>query len=210
MIENFYTGFISKVNDVNDNEKRESGERTLGNHPETNEIVIARLGPFGPMVQIGEKSDEFSEKKPRFASLQKGQTIQNISLETALDLFKLPRSVGYYKDEEIIAAVGRFGSYLKYKNKFYSLKASEYDPLTISLEDAKIHIENKIKQEKERIINFFDGEPAFYILNGRYGPFVQVVQKEGKKINLRIPKDIMPKSLKREDCMQLLNKKSNS
>ena len=210
MIENFYTGFISKVNDVNDNEKRESGERTLGNHPETNEIVIARLGPFGPMVQIGEKSDEFSEKKPRFASLQKGQTIQNISLETALDLFKLPRSVGYYKDEEIIAAVGRFGSYLKYKNKFYSLKASEYDPLTISLEDAKIHIENKIKQEKERIINFFDGEPAFYILNGRYGPFVQVIQKEGKKINLRIPKDIMPKSLKREDCMQLLNKKSNS
>ena len=73
MIKNFYTGFISKVNDVNDNEKRESGERTLGNHPETNEVVIARLGPFGPMVQIGEKSDESSEKKlPRFASLQKG------------------------------------------------------------------------------------------------------------------------------------------
>jgi len=210
MIQNFYTGFISKVNDVNDNEKRESGERTLGNHPETNEVVIARLGPFGPMVQIGEKSDESSEKKPRFASLQKGQTIQNISLETALDLFKLPRSVGYYNDEEIIAAVGRFGPYLKYKNKFYSLKGSEYDPLIISLEDAKIHIENKIKQEKERIINFFDGEPAFYILNGRYGPFVQVIPKEGKKINLRIPKDTMPKSLKREDCMQLLNKKSNS
>ena len=210
MIQNFYTGFISKVNDVNDNEKRESGERILGNHPETNEVVIARLGPFGPMVQIGEKSDESSEKKPRFASLQKGQTIQNISLETALDLFKLPRSVGYYNDEEIIAAVGRFGPYLKHKNKFYSLKGSEYDPLIISLEDAKIHIQNKIKQEKERIINFFDGEPAFYILNGRYGPFVQVIPKEGKKINLRIPKDTMPKSLKREDCMQLLNKKSNS
>ena len=210
MIQNFYTGFISKVNDVNDNEKRESGERTLGNHPVTNEVVIARLGPFGPMVQIGEKSDETSEKKPRFASLQKGQTIQNISLEKALDLFKLPRSVGHYNDEEIIAAVGRFGPYLKYKNKFYSLKGSDYDPLIISLEDAKIHIENKIKQEKERIINFFDGEPAFYILNGRYGPFVQVVPKEGKKINLRIPKDTMPKSLKREDCMQLLNKKSNS
>ena len=210
MIQNFYTGFISKVNDVNDNEKRESGERTLGNHPVTNEVVIARLGPFGPMVQIGEKSDETSEKKPRFASLQKGQTIQNISLETALDLFKLPRSVGHYNDEEIIAAVGRFGPYLKYKNKFYSLKGSDYDPLIISLEDAKIHIENKIKQEKERIINFFDGDPAFYILNGRYGPFVQVIQKEGKKINLRLPKDTMPKSLKREDCMQLLNKKSNS
>ena len=71
MIQNFYTGFISKVNDVNDNEKRESGERTLGSHPETNEIVIARLGPFGPMVQIGEKSDDLSEKKPRFASLQR-------------------------------------------------------------------------------------------------------------------------------------------
>ena len=210
MIQNFYTGFISKVNDVNDNEKRESGERTLGSHPETNEIVIARLGPFGPMVQIGEKSDELSEKKPRFASLQKGQTIQNISLEEALDLFKLPRSVGYYNDEEIVAAIGRFGPYLKYKSKFYSLKASEYAPLTISLKDAKNHIESKIKQEKERIINFFDGEPAFYILNGRYGPFVQVVPKEGKKINLRIPKDTAPKSLKREDCIQLLNKKSNS
>ena len=71
MIQNFYTGFISKVNDVNDNEKRESGERTLGNHPETNEVVIARLGPFGPMVQIGEKSDESSEKKPRFAFTSK-------------------------------------------------------------------------------------------------------------------------------------------
>ncbi len=210
MIQNFYTGFISKVNDVNDNEKRESGERTLGSHPETNEIVIARLGPFGPMVQIGEKSDESSEKKPRFASLQKGQTIQNISLESALDLFKLPRSVGYYNDEEIVAAIGRFGPYLKYKSKFYSLKASEYAPLTISLKDAKNHIESKIKQEKERIINFFDGEPAFYILNGRYGPFVQVVPKDGKKINLRIPKDTLPKSLKREDCIQLLNKKSNS
>ena len=210
MIQNFYTGFISKVNDVNDNEKRESGERTLGSHPETNEIVIARLGPFGPMVQIGEKSDESSEKKPRFASLQKGQTIQNISLESALDLFKLPRSVGYYNDEEIVAAIGRFGPYLKYKSKFYSLKASEYAPLTISLKDAKNHIESKIKQEKERIINFFDGEPAFYILNGRYGPFVQVVPKDGKKINLRIPKDTVPKSLKREDCIQLLNKKSNS
>ena len=210
MIQNFYTGFISKVNDVNDNEKRESGERTLGSHPETNEIVIARLGPFGPMVQIGEKSDESSEKKPRFASLQKGQTIQNISLESALDLFKLPRSVGYYNDEEIVAAIGRFGPYLKYKSKFYSLKASEYAPLTISLKDAINHIESKIKQEKERIINFFDGEPAFYILNGRYGPFVQVVPKDGKKINLRIPKDTVPKSLKREDCIQLLNKKSNS
>ena len=210
MIQNFYSGFISKVNDVNDNEKRESGERILGNHPETNERVIARLGPFGPMVQIGEKSDESSDKKPRFASLQKGQTIQNISLETALDLFKLPRSVGYYNDEEVVAAIGRFGPYLKYKNKFYSLKASEYDPLTISLDDAKIYIETKIKQEKDRIINFFDGEPAFYILNGRYGPFVQVIQKEGKKINLRIPKDTVPKSLKREDCLQLLNKKSKS
>ena len=79
----------------------------------------------------------------------------------------------------------------------FILKGSEYEPLAISLEDAKIHIENKIKQEKERIINFFDGEPAFYILNGRYG-FVQVIPKEGKKINLRIPKDTVPKSLKRK------------
>jgi len=210
MIENFYSGFISKVNDVNDNEKRESGERVLGNHPETNEIVVARLGPFGPMVQIGEKSDESTDKKPRFASLQKGQTIQNISLEKALELFKLPRSVGYYNDDEIVAAIGRFGPYVKYKNKFYSLKGSEYNPLSISIEEAKTYIENKIQQEKDRIINFFDGEPSFYILNGRYGPFVQVVKKEGKKINLRIPKDTEPKSLKREDCVQLLNKKSNS
>mgnify|MGYP001211562342 CR=1 FL=1 len=210
MIENFYSGFISKVNDVNDNEKRESGERVLGNHPETNEIVVARLGPFGPMVQIGEKSDKSTDKKPRFASLQKGQTIQNISLEKALELFKLPRSVGYYNDDEIVAAIGRFGPYVKYKNKFYSLKGSEYNPLSISIEEAKTYIENKIQQEKDRIINFFDGEPSFYILNGRYGPFVQVVKKEGKKINLRIPKDTEPKSLKREDCVQLLNKKSNS
>ena len=109
--------------------------------------------------------------------------------------------------KEITLNIGRFGPYLKYDNKFYSLKGSEYSPLTISLQEAKIHIENKIKQEKDRLISYFDGEPAFYILNGRYGPFIQIGEGSRKnKTNIKIPKDLDPKSLTRKICLDLAEK----
>ena len=210
MIKNFYSEFNKKVIDVTTNSKRESGERVLGNDPATGELVTARLGPFGPMVQIGKKDESDSNKKPRYASLLNGQTIQSIDLETALDLFKLPRKIGVYSNSEIISSVGRFGPYLKHNQKFYSLKGTEFDPLSITEDEAINHIQNKIRIDKERIISDFLGDPRIQVLNGRYGPFVQITHVNGKKINLKIPKETEPKSLSREDCLEMLRKKTKS
>jgi len=205
MIASFYSDFHHKVTDVMGNASKASGERELGFDPKTNEKIIARIGPFGPMVQIGEKQEKEDSPKPRFASLIKGQTIQSITLNEALDLFKLPRVVGEWKNKEIVASVGRFGPYLRYDGKFTSIKKSDdEDPLTISLEKSIELIEAKIKADKDRVISNFEGEPLVLVLNGRYGPFIQVVENK-KKINIKIPKDKEPKSLSRKECLLLFN-----
>ena len=205
MIASFYSDFHHKVTDVMGNASKASGERELGFDPKTNEKIIARIGPFGPMVQIGEKQEKEDSPKPRFASLIKGQTIQSITLNEALDLFKLPRVVGEWKNKEIVASVGRFGPYLRYDGKFTSIKKSDAeDPLTISLEKSIELIEAKIKADKDRVISNFEGEPLVLVLNGRYGPFIQVIENK-KKINIKIPKDKEPKSLSRKECLLLFN-----
>ena len=205
MIASFYSDFHHKVTDVMGNASKASGERELGFDPKTNEKIIARIGPFGPMVQIGEKQEKEDSPKPRFASLIKGQTIQSITLNEALDLFKLPRVVGEWKNKEIVASVGRFGPYLRYDGKFTSIKKSDAeDPLTISLEKSIEIIEAKIKADKDRVISNFEGEPLVLVLNGRYGPFIQVIENK-KKINIKIPKDKEPKSLSRKECLSLFN-----
>ncbi len=205
MIASFYSDFHHKVTDVMGNASKASGERELGFDPKTNEKIIARIGPFGPMVQIGEKQEKEDSPKPRFASLIKGQTIQSITLNEALDLFKLPRVVGDWKNKEIVASVGRFGPYLRYDGKFTSIKKSDAeDPLTISLEKSIELIEAKIKDDKDRVISNFEGEPLVLVLNGRYGPFIQVIENK-KKINIKIPKDKEPKSLSRKECLLLFN-----
>ena len=205
MIASFYSDFHHKVTDVMGNASKASGERELGFDPKTNEKIIARIGPFGPMVQIGEKQEKEDSPKPRFASLIKGQTIQSITLNEALDLFKLPRVVGEWKNKEIVASVGRFGPYLRYDGKFTSIKKSDdEDPLTISLEKSIELIEAKIKADKDRVISNFEGEPLVLVLNGRYGPFIQVIENK-KKINIKIPKDKEPKSLSRKECLLLFN-----
>ena len=205
MIASFYSDFHHKVTDVMGNASKASGERELGFDPKTNEKIIARIGPFGPMVQIGEKQEKEDSPKPRFASLIKGQTIQSITLNEALDLFKLPRVVGEWKNKEIVTSVGRFGPYLRYDGKFTSIKKSDAeDPLTISLEKSIELIEAKIKADKDRVISNFEGEPLVLVLNGRYGPFIQVIENK-KKINIKIPKDKEPKSLSRKECLLLFN-----
>ena len=205
MIASFYSDFHHKVTDVMGNASKASGERELGFDPKTNEKIIARIGPFGPMVQIGEKQEKEDSPKPRFASLIKGQTIQSITLNEALDLFKLPRVVGEWKNKEIVASVGRFGPYLRYDGKFTSIKKSDAeDPLTISLEKSIELIEAKIKADKDRVISNFEGEPLVLVLKGRYGPFIQVIENK-KKINIKIPKDKEPKSLSRKECLLLFN-----
>ena len=204
MIASFYGGFHAKVEDVIGNVGKASGERELGIDSTTGEKVFARIGPFGPMVQMGEKQEDENAPKPKFASLIKGQTIQTITMEEAMDLFKLPRTVGEWEGKEIVASVGRFGPYLRYDGKFTSIKKTdEENPLTIDLDRSIELIRIKIQADKDRLISNFDGDPLIQVLNGRYGPFIQVSPPKGKKINVKIPKGTEPKDLNREECIML-------
>lgn len=210
MIANFYKGFHDKVNVVSDSAGKALGERLLGVDAKSGKNLYARIGPFGPMVVLGEKSEDEDAPKPKYASLLKGQTIQTITLEEAMKLYDLPRVVGVYKEENIVAAIGRFGPYLRFDGKFTSIKKDDNeDPLTISLERAIELIEIKIQADKDRLVANFEGSPHVQVLNGRYGVFIQVTPDKGKKINVKIPKDVDPKSLTREDCLNLMenNKK---
>ena len=183
----------------------------LGVDPKSGNNVYARVGRYGPMVQIGERAESVSDPKPKFASIIGEQTVQTINLEQALELFKLPRVVGELEGEEVVAAIGRFGPYLRHKGKFTSIKKSdEEDPLTIKLDRAIELIKIKIQADKDRLINNFEGEPLIQVLNGRYGPFVQVTPEKGKKINLKILKNTDPKSLSREDCLTLLKEQQKN
>ena len=205
MIDAFYGPFHQKVLEVDEHADRASGERLLGEDPKSGKNVYVRVGRFGPMVQIGERQESDEDSKPKYASLIGEQTVQTINLEQALELFRLPRVVGDFEGEEVVTAIGRFGPYLRYKGKFTSIKKTdEEDPLTIKLDRAIELIKIKIQADKDRLINNFDGEPLIQVLNGRYGPFVQVTLEKGKKINLKIPKDTEPKRLNREDCLSLL------
>ena len=204
MIASFYGGFKDKILDVIGNVGKASGERELGIDPASGNKIFARIGPFGPMVQLGEKQEEEEAPKPKFASLLKGQTIQTITIDEALDLFKLPRVVGEWEGKEVVASVGRFGPYLRYDGKFTSIKKDdEEDPLTIDLERSIELIKIKIQADKDRLISNFEGDPLIQVLNGRYGPFIQVSPAKVKKINVKIPKGTEPKGLTREDCISL-------
>ncbi|MGB1306284.1 MAG: type I DNA topoisomerase [Flavobacteriales bacterium] len=205
MISQFYDGFLKTVNDVADTSEAAKGQRLLGTEPKSGENVYVKIGRFGPMAQIGEASDE---KKPRFASLLASQSITTITLEETLELFKLPRTVGEFEGEEVVAAIGRFGPYLRFKGKFVSIKKDDGDePLTIEIDRAIELILAHRKAEAERIINRFEGEPLVQVLNGRYGPFIQIGEGARKnKTNFKIPKDVEPKSLTREMCLELAEK----
>jgi DNA topoisomerase-1 len=205
MIGQFYDGFAKTVNEVADNSEAAKGQRLLGQEPGTGENVYVKIGRFGPMAQIGEVSDE---KKPRFASLLADQSIGTINLEQALELFKLPRTVGEFEGEEVVASVGRFGPYLRFKGKFVSIKKDDGDdPLTIEIDRATELILAHRKAEAEKTINRFEGDPLVQVLNGRYGPFIQIGEGARKnKTNVKIPKDVEPKSLTREMCLELAEK----
>ena len=205
MIASFYTKFHKQVEIVSETEGKSLGQRNLGVDAKTGHTLYARIGPFGPMIQLGEKSEDEDAPKPKYASLIKGQTLQSITFEEAMKLFDLPRNVGSYKDEDVIAAIGRFGPYLRYNGKFTSIKKTDNEnPLTITLDRAIELIEIKIQADKDRLVANFDGDPLVQILNGRYGVFIQVSPDKGKKINVKIPKDIDPKNLSREECLNLM------
>ena len=211
MIQEFYGSFHTKVEDVIGNAEKALGERNLGEDPVSGNNVYVRIGPFGPMVQIGEKQEDENEPKPKFASLLKDQSLQTITLDQAMELFKLPRTVGEFEGEEVVASVGRFGPYLRYKGKFTSIKKDDGDdPLTIKIDRAIELIKIKIQADKDRLISNFDGDPLVQVLNGRYGPFYSSNSTKRKKINVKIPKDLDPKELTREKCLELMEKQTKS
>ena len=196
IIKTFYKPFHKQVEITEKESKRVSGDRILGNHPEKDKPVIARIGRYGPMVQIGEGG---GEEKPQFAKLMPEQSINTITLEEALELFKLPKSIGLFEEEEVVVSQGRFGPYIRHKNKFYSLPKDQ-DLMAISLEEAIFIIEEKRKAALENIIKVFE-EEDIQVLKGRYGPYL----KKGKN-NYRIPKAIDPDTLSLEQCLEIVEK----
>jgi DNA topoisomerase I len=192
----FWKPFIRQVVTTDKNVSREevAQARELGKHPESGKPVTVRMGRYGPFVQIGTKDDA---EKPRFAGLRPGQKMDRITLEEGLELFKLPRELGATPaGETIVAAIGRFGPYLKYGAKYVSLK--EDDPYTVSLERAREVIRLKQEADANRIITDF-GTEGIQVLNGRYGPYAT----DGKK-NAKIPKERDPKSLTLEECRAMI------
>lgn len=201
MISNFYGKFHKTVEDTELVDRKDVGSsRELGNDPKTGKPVIARLGRYGPLVQIGETSEDEEVEKPQFASLRKGQFIESITLEDALELFKLPRTVGEFEDKTIVAAIGRFGPYLRHDGKFISL-GLDNDPHSIDQETAIALIEAKRKADAEKHIKSFPENADVQVLNGRWGPYIKVGRK-----NVKIPKDTEPESLTLEQCLELAEK----
>jgi DNA topoisomerase-1 len=196
MLAGFYGTFHETVERGQDIERSTLGStRVIGTHPDTGQKITARLGRFGPYVQI--EPLEGSEEKAVYASLRKGQFIENITLEEALDLFKLPRIVGQFEDKDMTAALGRFGPYIRHDSKFYSL-TKEQDPHTVTAQEAIDLIEAKRKADAERLIKEFPENPEVQVLNGRFGPYIVV----GKK-NVKIPKGEEPTELTLERCLEL-------
>ncbi len=197
LLEEFWAPFSRLVDEKDRNVTREqvAQARELGTDPKSGKPVSVRMGRYGPFVQIGTKDDE---EKPRFAGLRPGQKMNEIDLETALELFKLPRKLGETPEgEPVSASVGRFGPYVRYGNKFVSIRGDD-DPYTIQLDRALELIREKKKADAERIILDFPDE-GIQVLKGRYGPYIT-----DKSKNAKIPKDREPASLTLEECQELL------
>ncbi|GAA4823965.1 DNA topoisomerase 1 [Marinicella pacifica] len=197
LLKSFWEPFIERVEHKEESVSREEAQykRELGTDPKTGKPVSVRIGKYGTFVQIGTKDDE---EKPQFAGLLPGQNLDSITFEEAMELFKLPRDLGETEEgEKVSANIGRFGPYVRYGNKFVSIK--DGDPYSITLDEALELIKEKKIADANKIIQQFDD--GIEVLNGRYGPYVTNGKKNGK-----IPKDTDPKSLSHADCVEILNK----
>ncbi len=199
MLHSFYGPFHKTVENTLEKKDRKTGARVLGNHPETGEPVSVRMGRFGPVVQIGNSENG---KKPRFASLTKNMLIETVTLEEALGLFRLPRSLGIHEGEEMIVGTGKFGPYIRYKNKFFSLKKGSDDPYSITVDRALEIIREKNENEQKKTIKDFGD---ILLLNGKYGPYLT-----RDKQNYRLPKGTDAEKLTREDCIMIIEKSNKS
>ena len=200
MIEEFYGRFHSKVESTEKIERSEvPTSRELGDDPKSGKPVTVKMGRYGAYAQLGANEEEAGEK-PQYASLRKDQFIENITLENALELFKLPRELGAFEDKPVQANTGRYGPYVRHDGKFASLK-KEQDPYTINLEEAIELILEKREADANKYIKTFDEDDQCFVLNGRFGPYI----KFGKK-NVKIPKDQKPEDLTYEACKELAEK----
>lgn len=195
MLKKFYGPFHKTIENTLEKRDRKTGVRLLGNHPETGEPVTVRMGRFGPVAQIGTAEEG---NKPRFASLAKNQLLESITLGEALNLFRLPRTLGEIDGDEMVVGVGKFGPYVRYRSKFYSLKKGVDDPYSVTSERALEIIKEKDESEQKKVIKDFDD---IQVLNGRYGPYLAKDKK-----NYRLPKGTDPQKLTREDCEEIIGK----
>ena len=196
VISDFYTDFHNTVEEKLSDRAHTHAERRIGIDPASGKVLIARMGRFGPLVQKGENDDPDKQ----FASLKKGQLIENITVEEAAKQFELPRTVGTYDGMTITAAIGRFGPYIKYGSEYVSL-GKLYDPVQITEDEAIALIEDhKQKEIKKHIASFGDIE----VLNGRFGPYI----KQGKN-NYKIPRSINPETLDEKACKAIIAKAEN-
>ena len=179
--------------------QHKAGERELGIDPKSGKPVFVKIGRYGPIVQIGQANPEEKNIKPQFASLLKGQSIETITLEEALKLFELPRSIGEYEGTDMVAGVGRFGPFVRHDGLFISIPRN-LSPISITPEEAIELIEGKRRKEQERNIKTFDEDPDLEILNGRFGPYISY-----KGANYRIPKGTELDSLTLDECRKIID-----
>ena len=176
------------------------GERTLGNDPKTGLPVMVKIGRYGPLVQMGSSDNE---NKPRFASLQKGQSIETITLEEAIKLFDLPRDLGEFEGSTVTIGVGHYGPYVKHNGKYASIPA-ELSPTAITLDEAIGIITAQREADAKKVLKTFDEEPDLKVMNGRYGPYIVY-----KKQNVKIPKGKDAESLTLEECREIVSDEAN-
>ncbi|MBQ4276609.1 MAG: type I DNA topoisomerase [Bacteroidaceae bacterium] len=197
MIKQFYKDFEPLIDkSMHDKTEHKAGERVLGTDPVSGKPVSVKIGRFGPVVQIGSAGDK---EKPRFAQLQKGQSIQTITLDEAMQLFKLPRTLGKYNDAEVTVGIGKYGPYIQHNHQYATIP-SNLDPMTITMEQAVEVLNAKQQAEAQKHIKTFDEEPELEVRNGRFGPYLLY-----KGSNYKLPKNINePEQLTVKQCLEII------
>ena len=196
MMGNFYQGFHPLVEKtMNTKTEHKVGERMLGVDPVSGKPVSVKIGRFGPVIQIGSAEDE---EKPRFAQLVKGLSMETITLEEALDAFKLPRTLGEYEGTPVVVGVGKFGPYVRHNSTFVSIPKGT-DPMAVSLDEAVEMIQTKRETVVNKVIKTFENDPDMQILNGRFGPYIAYQKK-----NYKIPEMVEPKDMDLEACFKVI------
>ena len=198
VISTFYDKFSPAVNNAMTlKNEHKVGERILGTDPISGKPVSVKIGRYGPIVQIGSAEDD---DKPRFAQMKKGQTIETITLDEALELFRLPRTLGEFEGFEVTIGTGRFGPYIRH-DKFYVSLTGVADPLTITFEEAVHLIQQKRESESKKVLKSFPGNPDMEIMNGRYGAYIAY---QGS--NYKIPRNMDPSTLTEEECQDIIKR----